>query len=328
MKELAAIVSSIERVHLIVLGDFLLDEFIFGEIARTSREAPVLILRYRERDWRPGGGANTVAGVAALGARVTPIGILGADAWGDGIAAAWPSSVSRDHILRSSEFKTTCKSRILAGSVHSFRQQVVRLDYENQHVLSDDAESRLLESLQELAPAADGIIVSDYSIGTVTPRIAAAAIELAQTCDTPLVVDSRFHPERFAGATCITPNITELEEATGEKIGQNISLLGHTGTRLLEEWNLSALLVTRGRQGMSLFWQEKVEHIPAHGSDEVADVTGAGDTVTATYTAALATGAGFKESARLANIAAGIVVGKKGTATVSSDEILAELGDD
>ncbi len=322
MRDLETLIPAIRNTHLLVVGDFLLDEFIFGEITRTSREAPVLILRYREKEWRPGGGANTVAGVAALGARVTPVGIVGDDPWGQGLLAAWPDSVSTEGVVLSPEFHTTCKSRLLAGSFHSFRQQVVRLDYEHSHELSEALESRLLENLERFQSQADAVIVSDYSLGTISTRVASRAIEMARSAAIPIVIDSRFHPERFSGATSITPNISEVEQAASVSIGQDHERLVGIGQRLLKEWDLKALLITRGRLGMSLFEAERVIHIPAFGCDEVADVTGAGDTVTATYTASLAAGSDFEEAARMANIAAGLVVNKKGTATVSAGELL------
>ncbi len=322
MRDLETLIPAIQNTHLLVVGDFLLDEFIFGEITRTSREAPVLILRYREKEWRPGGGANTVAGVAALGARVTPVGILGDDPWGQGLLAAWPDSVSTEGVVVSPEFQTTCKSRLLAGSFHSFRQQVVRLDYEHSHELSEALESRLLENLERFHSQADAIIISDYSLGTISPRVASRAIELARSAAIPIVIDSRFHPERFSGATSITPNISEVEQAASVSIGQDHERLVDIGQRLLEEWDLEALLITRGRLGMSLFEADRVVHIPAFGSDEVADVTGAGDTVTATYTASLAAGSDFEGAARMANVAAGLVVNKKGTATITASELV------
>ncbi len=322
MRDLERLIPAIQHTHLLVVGDFLLDEFIFGEITRTSREAPVLILRYREREWRPGGGANTVAGVAALGARVTPVGVLGDDPWGQGLLSAWPDSVSTEGVVVSPEFQTTCKSRLLAGSFHSFRQQVVRLDYEHSHELSEEVESRLLENLERFQSRADAIIISDYSLGTISTRVASRAIEIARAAAIPIVVDSRFHPERFSGATSVTPNISEVEKAASVSIGQNEQRLVCIGQRLLKEWALDSLLITRGRLGMSLFEADRVNHIPAFGNDEVADVTGAGDTVTATYTASLAAGSDFEEAARLANVAAGLVVTKKGTATVTSGELL------
>ena len=328
MRDLEKLIPAIQNTHLLVVGDFLLDEFIFGEITRTSREAPVLILRYREKEWRPGGGANTVAGVAALGARVTPVGILGDDPWGQGLLAAWPDSVSTEGVVLSPQFQTTCKSRILAGSFHSFRQQVVRLDYEHNHQLSEALESRLLENLERFQSQADAIIISDYSLGTISTRVASRAIEIARSAAIPIVVDSRFHPERFSGATSITPNISEVEQAASVSIGQDHERLVDIGQRLLKEWDLKALLITRGRLGMSLFEAERVVHIPAFGSDEVADVTGAGDTVTATYTASLAAGSDFEEAARMANIAGGLVVSKKGTATVTAAELLEAIRSD
>ena len=321
MKDLENLISSINNTHVLVLGDFLLDEFVFGEISRTSREAPVLILKYRKTDSRPGGGANTVASVAALGGHVTPIGVLGKDRWGQDVLSAWDKSICTDGVVLSSELQTTCKSRLMAGSFHSFRQQVVRLDHEHRHVLTTQIEDRLLKNLEVFLPNTNAVIISDYSLGTITPSLATRALKLAQEHKIPIVVDSRFDPARFSGATSITPNVSEVEKTISLSIGQSQEKLLRTGQQLLKEWELEALLITRGRLGMSLFEKDRITEIPAFGTDEVSDVTGAGDTVTAVYTASLAAGASFQNAARLANVAAGLVVMKKGTATVSSDEL-------
>ncbi len=325
---LSPILESFSSRQVLVLGDFLLDEFIFGEISRISREAPVLILSYRETDWRPGGGANTVAGVAALGARPIPVGLVGADPWGERLLDLWGTHVPRDHVTLSPDVVTTRKTRILAGSMHSFRQQVTRIDYEHPHQLNQQQEAQVASSLEELIPQVDAIIISDYSLGTVTKMLGDLAITVSRKHGRPIVVDSRFRPNQFRGATSITPNISEVEYVLQEKLS-HLDQLEKTGSELREKWNLDSLLVTRGRHGMTLFEEGSFRHLPAYGTDQVADVTGAGDTVTATFTTALAGGATFEQAARLANIAGGIVVTKRGTASVSLSELRqASLGED
>ena len=316
------LIDQFTRLKILVLGDFLLDEFIFGEISRVSREAPVLILNYQSTQTVPGGGANTVANVASLGAEVIPLGFLGDDPSADLLLAGWPEHLEKRYVFRDSAFQTTRKTRLLAGSFHSFRQQVVRMDYEYPCHLQEHHEEQLIECLAQLMPQMNALILSDYSLGNINRRVRESALALAQQHEKPLVVDSRDSPELYRGATSLTPNITEIEATLSIRIGDDLSALEEVGARLLQEWQLQALLVTRGKLGMSLFVKDQVTHIPIYGTDEVVDVTGAGDTVIASYSTALAGGASFQEAARLANYAAGIVVMKKGTATVSQTELL------
>ncbi len=319
---LVELIERFPETSVVVLGDFILDEFVFGEIARISREAPVLILSYQETRSAAGGGANAAAGVAALGGRALPIGVLGSDEAAGKLLSCWPESMDKSGVWREPGGLTTRKTRILAGSFHSFRQQVVRLDHEHPLRLSPQQEDRLANAFRERLDGADAVILSDYGLGTLTPGLRRTAIEAARRLSKPVVVDSRFEPAGYPGATSATPNITEVEESLGRRIGHEIEAIDRTGAEVRRQWKLDALLVTRGKLGMSLFEAERVVHIPAHGIEEAVDVTGAGDTVIATYTTALAAGGSFEEAARLANCAGGVVVGKKGTATVSREELL------
>jgi rfaE bifunctional protein kinase chain/domain len=320
-RSLSEIIDRFNQVSILVLGDFILDEFVYGEITRISREAPVLILSYQNSRLTPGGGANTVAGVAGLGAKAVPVGHIGEDAWGEKLLEIWPESVDRNHVVQGAGLGTTRKTRFLAGSFHSFQQQVVRIDYEHPYQLTPSQESEVESRLEKVVPEVDAVILSDYSLGNVTPALRSKSLKLARHYQKPIVVDSRFDPSGFRGATSITPNITEVEQAINSKIGHQQADLEEVGIRAREEWEVEALLITRGKLGMSLFTPDEIIHIPIYGTDEVVDVTGAGDTVISTYTTALATGATFEEAARLANIAGGIVVTKKGTATVSDTEL-------
>ena len=326
--DLKQLIEKFNRLKILVVGDFILDEFIFGEISRVSREAPVLILNYQNTQTVAGGGANTVANVARLGAQVIPLGFLGDDAPADLLFSAWPEGLDKRYVFRDAAFQTTRKARILAGSFHSFRQQVVRMDYQHPYSLQEHHLRKLLESLTELVPQVDAVILSDYSLGNINERVWEAALKMAAQHKKILVVDSRDRPDIYKGATSITPNITEIEAALSLPIGQDLSALQEVGARLVQEWQLQALLVTRGKLGMSLFVQDGFTHIPIYGSDEVVDVTGAGDTVTASYCTALAAGGSFEQAARLANYAAGLVVMKKGTATVSPAELIQATQED
>jgi rfaE bifunctional protein kinase chain/domain len=319
---LEPLIEKLAQLKILVLGDFILDEFVFGEISRVSREAPVLILKYRRTETAPGGGANTVTNVEQLGAEAIPLGFLGRDETADRLLSGWSDRVNKTYAFQDSAFQTTRKSRLLAGSFHSFQQQVVRLDYEHPYLLEDEHAQKILISLSELVPEVDALILSDYSLGSINPEIREAALSLAAEHEKVIVVDSRDRPHEYAGATSITPNITEIEAALSIQIGEDLAALEEVGSRLLTEWSLEALLVTRGKLGMSLFVEDVVIHIPIYGNDEIADVTGAGDTVTAAYTLALAAGGSFQQAAQLANYAAGLVVMKKGTATVSPGELL------
>jgi rfaE bifunctional protein kinase chain/domain len=308
-------------VRLVVAGDLIADEFIYGRLDRVSREAPVLILRYASTEIVPGGAGNAAANAHALGARVTVAGILGRDDAGRRLAAALPAG-TRSGIVRAPRYVTPVKTRILAGGVHSAKQQVVRIDRAGTD--PGPAAVRQFEvSLTRGLRRADAVILSDYGTGLLTPgrwnRVFAAAGRRP-----PLVfVDSRYALDGFAGMTACTPNESEVEALLGVRINDDKRALEDAGHALLDRLRCRAVLITRGSRGMALFAPgTPTVHIPIVGSDEVADVTGAGDTVIATFALAVAAGATFVEAARLANRAGGIVVMKRGTATVSREELL------
>ena len=209
---LVRILDQLPNCRILVLGDFLLDEFVFGQISRISREAPVLILNYRDTERTPGGGANTLANVHALGAEALPLGFLGSDEAGDHLVAELPPAMDCSGIERPLGWQTTRKTRILAGSPYSFRQQVIRIDREHPFPLTKEQETALVSRMEERAAGADAVIVSDYSLGTVTPRVREAATRLAHQHHIPIVADSRFQPEAYRGFTALTPNISELEK--------------------------------------------------------------------------------------------------------------------
>ena len=322
------IVQSFPEVSITALADLVADEFVFGEIVRVSREAPVLILKHRERTVVPGGGANAVMNLAALGVNVLPVGVVGDDEAGSLLLEKLhEKKISVSGIQRLKHHITTTKSRILAGMSHTSRQQVVRVDREPEPLSeTHPALLNLVNAAREYATASDAFLVSDYGYGAATPRLLTFVKSNGCLSDKPVTVDSRYRILEYEGATAATPNEPEVEEALGVKIGDDDRKLHWAAGKMMKEMALESLVITRGRDGMVAFENgAKPLAIPIHGSDQVVDVTGAGDTVIATFTAALAAGADTASAARLANFAGGIVVMKRGTATVTSKELLAAL---
>ena len=317
---LTKIVQSFPRVTVTVLGDMVADEFVFGEISRVSREAPVLILRHRERTVVPGGGANAVNNLADLGVNVLPVGIVGNDEPGRLLLRSFRHKrIPVTGILRDKNYPTVTKTRILAGMPHTWRQQVVRLDREPDTDLALHARRELALAAKQYLRASDTLLVSDYGYGAASPEIVAAARDKSSV---PIVLDSRHRMMEFSGITAATPNEPEVEEALRTRI-RDWDTLCSAGAQIISRMKLQSLIITRGRDGMVAFsGKHKPTDIPISGSDQVTDVTGAGDTVIATFTAALAAGATAEEAAHLATYAGGIVVMKRGTATVSQQELL------
>ena len=312
--------QSFPRITVTVLGDMVADEFVFGEISRVSREAPVLILRHRERTVVPGGGANAVNNLADLGASVLPVGIVGNDEPGRLLLRSFRHKrIPVTGILRDKNYATVTKTRILAGMPHTWRQQVVRLDREPDADLAPHAKRELALAARQYLRASDALLVSDYGYGAASPEILNAARGKDAV---PVVLDSRHRMLEFSGITAATPNEPEVEEALRVRI-RDWDTLSSAGTQIMLRMKLQSLIITRGRDGMVAFsGKHKPVDIPIFGGDQVTDVTGAGDTVIATFTAALAAGATAEEAAHLANYAGGIVVMKRGTATVSRQELL------
>jgi rfaE bifunctional protein kinase chain/domain len=326
---LLQIVARFPRLHVLVLGDLIADEFVYGRVARVSREAPVLILEYDSTEIVPGGAGNAANNAAALGGQVTLAGLTGQDEPGRRMVAALDRRVSRARIVRAPGYHTPVKTRILAGGIHSAKQQVVRIDRLNGDVT--DAHRRQVErAATAAARGIDAVLVSDYGSGLVSPVfVRALAAALRRRRPVPVLIDSRYALTRYARVTACTPNESEVEQVLGVRIDDRPRVLERAGRTLLARTRMEAVLITRGSRGMALFEPGRpTVHIPIFGSDQIADVTGAGDTVMATMTLALAAGSSFEEAARLANYAGGLVVMKRGTATVSSAEIAAAIARD
>jgi D-glycero-beta-D-manno-heptose-7-phosphate kinase len=308
--------------RIVVFGDLLADEFVYGRVARVSREAPVLILEYDSTEILPGGAGNAANNAAALGGRVAVVGLAGRDDAARRMVAALPSGVSRGGIISPPDYQTPVKTRILAGGIHSAKQQVVRIDRRIGRV-SETHRSAVERAARTAARTADAVLVSDYGSGLVRPAfVRELTRQVRARKATPVLLDSRYALTRYSRLTACTPNESEVEQVLGVRIDDKLRVLERAGRTLLERTKMEAVLITRGSRGMALFVQNKpTVHIPIHGSDQIADVTGAGDTVMATMTLALSAGATFEEAARLANYAGGLVVMKRGTATVSADEL-------
>ncbi len=328
LTRLEEIVEKFLQQKVVLLGDFVADRFVFGEISRVSREAPVLILRHRETHLVPGGGANAANNLADLGAQVFPVGPVGDDDAGRALIEYFRKKrVDVSGMRRVRGWTTPVKTRYLAGWTHTTQQQVLRMDHEPRELLSAQTQKALVGKAAQRMLRAPIVLASDYGFGTVTP---AAIRTLRRLGGKKLVLtlDSRHElgSYRDAGVTAATPNEAELESLYHSRIGSDAGKLEQLGTRTLRALGLEALLVTRGKDGMVVFERgKKSRAIPIYGSEEAADVTGAGDTVIAAFTLALAAGANFGEAAELANYAGGIVVMKRGTATVSREELLAVL---
>ena len=321
--ELLTILERFPRQQVVMLGDLVADEFIYGEIARVSREAPVLILKQREKQVVPGGGGNAVNNLADLGARVIPVGAVGDDETGEALLRYFrEKQISTRHVARLRDYLTPTKTRILGGLTHWQRQQVVRVDREPAQPLGREVRTGLARSAAALLGASTGALISDYGYGATSCREADFLRRRCGRKALPITVDSRYDLLTYKHLTAATPNEPEVEAAFGQAIGHDLERLHSLGRKLLRRQSFQALLVTRGRDGMALFEARRApRHLPIFGSDQAVDVTGAGDTVIAAFTLALAAGASFLHAALLANCAGGIVVMKRGTATVTLGEM-------
>lgn len=322
MTDLGALLRGFRGQRVVVFGDLVADVFVYGEISRISREAPVLILNHRETQIVPGGGANAIHNLWTLGAQPIPVGIVGDDSEGHTLLKYFSRlGIDTGGIRVARSYRTPTKMRILGGAVHSQLQQIVRLD-SGGPVRAGSVVPGIEGKLRKALSKADALLVSDYGYGTVTPQLVAEV----RSNGIPATIDSRFSLDSFSNMTAATPNEPEVEAALGISIGTDLKKLELAGRTLLRRLKHDALLITRGKDGMALFERgKKTVHIPIFGTDEIADVTGAGDTVIATFTLALAAGGSYEAAARLANHAGGIVVMKYGTRPVTYKELSAAV---
>lgn len=326
---LAQRIQQFTQGRVMVVGDVAIDEMIYGETSRLSREAPVIILNHKRTDVLLGAGTNAAHNLAALGAqKVTMVGLAGKDYYCSLLFEAMErDGVSIDGMIQDESRPTITKTRISGQARQSVLQQIVRIDRESLAPVSAAIEAQLIDRIKQLAPSHQALIISDYHLGVVTPKVIETCRNMAQTHGMILAVDSHRSLTEFSGATIATPNLPEAEENMGYALtARDVLVTG--GQQLREKANLKNLLITRGSDGMSLFAEDgQIHHIPAFNRSEVFDVTGAGDTVIGTLTLAMATGSTTLEAALLGNLGASIVVKKYGTATTSPQEMLETLND-
>ena len=304
--------EALRGARVLVVGDVMLDRYWFGDVERISPEAPVPVVRVARTDDRLGGAANVARNVAALGAAASLIGVIGADEPGDCVRRLLEASGVAPHLFVDAAVKTTIKLRVIGRT-----QQLLRIDFENQP--TDDALLAKLDAFERVVSDHDVVVFSDYGKGGLThiPRM----IATARAAGRRVLVDPKGSEyARYRGAHIITPNRAELREVVGRWADE--AELTTKAQALRRDLGLEALLVTRSEEGMSLYGEGSTLNVPTVAR-EVFDVSGAGDTVIATMAAALAAGASLEDAVRLSNQAAGIVVGKLGTAVVTADELFA-----
>jgi rfaE bifunctional protein kinase chain/domain len=321
-ERLVNIVRRFSQRRILVIGDSVADQFVYGAIGRVSREAPVFILRHEHTETVPGGAANCAVNLASLGAKVSLISVAGEDEAGHALVENLNAAgVDCNGVLTSPALRTTTKVRILAGQLHSTRQQVIRIDYEGQPLNDPELRARLRELVREQGQTADAVIISDYNYGVADAEMSSFTRDAVRARKIPLMADSRFQLSNFAGFTSATPNQDEVEQLLGKQLLDRDELEG-ASEELRDRLGYRALLVTRGSNGMMLL-EDGVPavHLDAVGAHEPVDVTGAGDTVMAAFTLALASDSSFSDAARLANYAGGLVVMKRGTASVTREEL-------
>jgi D-glycero-beta-D-manno-heptose-7-phosphate kinase len=315
---LKQLIQKFSKIRVLVVGDLILDEYIWGNVSRISPEAPVPVVRVQTRTFLPGGALNVTHNMQALGAIPIPCGVVGSDDRGRLlIRLLKKKGIGTASILKDRSRPTTQKTRVIAH-----QQQVVRIDEENDSLIDGSMHAAVLREVKKRIQDVDCVIIEDYGKGLIDPRIIREVVLLARRKKLIMGVDPKEeHFEYYKGVTFLTPNLLETQNMAGFKI-KDEPTLRKAGRVLLKKLRAEAVLVTRGEQGMTLFERDgKIHHIKTMAK-EVYDVTGAGDTVIGVFTLALACGASLKESAILSNIAAGIVVGKVGVGVVGPQELI------
>lgn len=310
-QDLIKIAKNFSKGRVAVLGDFMLDHYVYGQVERISPEAPIpILLAGREEDC-PGGAGNTARNAASLGAKVLAFGVIGQDEMGDNLKKQLQQDqIDTTCLLEDENRSTISKSRIIASNQH-----VVRVDRENGGVISADKEDELIKKIKEKLNNFDVLVFSDYAKGTITKRLVCKLIKLCRKSQKPVIVDTKpVHYLFFEGANLITPNLKEAKEMSGKK--DPLAM----GKKIKQDIGCNVLL-TRSEEGMTLFEDDFVKHFPVEAK-EVFDIVGAGDTVVSTVSACLAGGAKLPEAVFLSNCAAGIVVGKQGTSVVEAEELI------
>ncbi len=317
-------VRKLGEAKILVVGDLALDEMVYGDTERISREAPVLILQHTHTKFILGGASNAAHNVADVnGGKVSVIGVIGDDYQANDLKQAFcDANIDCSSLITDKTRKTITKTRISGSCSHSITQQIVRIDRQTNAPISKETEKKLIDEIERLVPLHDAVILSDYHIGTLSDNVISAVISTAKKFNKKVVVDAQRDLNRYYGVTSMTPNLPDTQKHVGFYLKNKDDFM-KAGNILLEQSGAEAVLITCGADGMVVVDNnDKYTHIPVFNKAEVFDVTGAGDTVTALYTLALAAGAEPVYAAIIGNIAAGIVVKQYGCATTSIDEII------
>jgi D-beta-D-heptose 7-phosphate kinase/D-beta-D-heptose 1-phosphate adenosyltransferase len=318
MEKLTKLIPQFERQSILVLGDVMVDKFVWGKVSRISPEAPVPVVEVSKETYALGGASNVANNLSSLLANVYLIGVIGRDMVGEQLKEDLQvKNINTDGLVNDGERPTIIKTRIIAS-----HQQVVRVDKEVKGAFSAAVEKALLDKLEEIVPAVKAVIISDYGKGVINQTVLKRAISLALKYKIPVNVDPKIeHFLRYKKVSCITPNTSEAIAGMRHRDVFEDKDVVELGRKILKTLDSKSVLITRGEKGMTLFEPgDRITHIPTRAK-EVFDVTGAGDTVIATFTLALAAKASFREAAEISNFAAGLVVGKLGTATVTPPEL-------
>ncbi len=324
------LINNLEKLKepkLLVVGDFAIDEMVFGQTERISREAPVLILAHTETKIILGAASNAAHNISALNeGKVGVVGVMGDDYYGGVLLKALQNAkINTDFMVVDKSRKTTTKTRISGSCSQSVTQQIVRIDRQTKTPISGDVEQKVIENIKRAMPLYDGVILSDYHLGCLTQNVINAVIEEAKKQNKIVVADIQKEMERYKGVTAITPNQPDTEKFTGFFIKDDTTLMA-AGKELQNKLNLEYLLLTRGENGMAIFEKNgEMKKIPAFNKKEVFDVTGAGDTVVAAFTLALCAGFSPYNAAKIGNLAASIVIRYFGCHTTTVDDLKAEL---
>ena len=320
-------VNKLSEPKVLVIGDLALDEMVYGDTERISREAPVLILQHTHTNYILGGASNAAHNVSDINSgKVSVIGIIGEDYQAEDLKNAFKqANINCDYLIHDKMRKTITKTRISGSCSQSVTQQIVRIDRQTNAPISRETEGKLIDAVKKLVPEHDAIILSDYHIGTLTDNLITAVVNTAKEYNKIVIVDAQKDLQRYKGITSMTPNLPDTQKHVGFYLKDKADYI-LAGNKLISETNAPAVLITCGDKGMVVIEKGgKYTHIPVFNKSKVFDVTGAGDTVTALYTLALAAGAEPVYAAIIGNIAAGIVVKQFGCATTSIDEILASI---
>ena len=328
-EKLVKLIKDLGKAKILVVGDLALDEMVYGDTERISREAPVIILQHTHTKFILGGASNAAHNVSEInGGKVSVIGITGDDYQAQDLRNAFKeANIDCSSLITDKERKTITKTRISGSCSHSITQQIVRIDRQTNAPISKETEEKIIAEIIKLVPEHDAVILSDYHIGTLTDNILKAVVDTAKKYNKKVIVDAQKNLDRYCGITSMTPNLPDTQKHVGFYLRNKEDFL-RAGNILLDSTKSEAVLITCGADGMAVIEKNnKYTHIPVFNKSEVFDVTGAGDTVTAVYTLALAIGAEPVYAAVIGNIAAGIVVKQYGCATTNINEILNAVPD-